>query len=301
MSTAMCFSPWATRLTRATAYEKALALNPAYYNAAAQLTTLYYDRGDYQAALDMYRLMHDLKPENPKIVATIANLEEYLGDEDSAYANLVHLIDMGEDSYENLMRVASYAVKRGEFETSHMYAVLALGKKPGDNTALELAGRMAMQMNDREKAVLFYRELAEKDDVQVETIRIVEDIYRAQSDRPNLIWALKRHHELEPENVEVLGELCENFYPDGLTDEGIAYVKRGLDLAPEDGRFHILMGENYLELGQTSLALAEFHKAMNDDRWKSNAQRLIWQIEPPESDDEIAERDFFQSREIITP
>ena len=76
-------------------------------------------------------------------------------------------------------------------------------------------------------------------------------------------------------------------------EKAIIYVRRGLELDPADGRFHILLGENYRSLGQTDKALKEFKIAMQDPEWKSSAQRLVWQIEKPETQEEKLEREFF--------
>lgn len=275
------------------AFERALELKPDYYNAAAQLAKLRYGDGDYEGTLKMYSLMYELKPENKKLLVSMTSIREYLGDDDGAYSDLKLLIDSGQDSYDNLMRAAMFAFDKEEYEDAHMYAVLALGKKKDDTTALELAGKTGRLMDDSEKAIRYYRRLAELDSTSVETITILSELYRTASDRGNLVWSLKRHHSLAPDNVEILGELCELFFPEGLTEEGVEYVRKGLKLAPEDGRFHILMGENYRALGQEQKALAEFKLALKDERWKANAQRLIWQIERPESEEEVAERKFF--------
>ncbi|MCE5249715.1 hypothetical protein LLG96_05790 [bacterium] len=276
------------------AFRHALELKQDYYNAAARLATLYTEKGDYASTLEMYILMHKLKPDNPRLLATISSIREYLGDSDGAYADLATLIESGEDSYDNLMKASEFAFGKGDYEKARMYAVLAMGKRKDDHRALEISGKASMLLEDRESAARYYRRLAETDSTSVEVIVVIEDIYRALSDRANLVWALKRHNGLEPDNVAVLGELCEYFNPDELTEEGITYVKKGMALAPEDGRFHILLGVNYKTLGQTDKALDEFRKAMKDDRWSANAQRLIWQIERPESDEEKAERTFFK-------
>ena len=275
------------------AFENALALNPEYYNAAARLAKLYYETEDYGLTLEMYKLMYTLRPDNTVILASIANIQEFLGDREGARDNLIQLAEMGQDSYDNLMRIAVFSFEKEDWESAHMYATLALGKKSRDAKALELAGRTCLLMNDQEAAIRFYRPLAEIDTTSLAIIKTAEDIYRRLSDKENLIWALKRHHELEPDNVNVLGELCENLYPDRLVEEGVEYVRRGIALAPADGRFHILLGENYRMLGMDREALEEFRIALDDSRWASNAERLIWQIERPESDEEKAEREFF--------
>ena len=76
-------------------------------------------------------------------------------------------------------------------------------------------------------------------------------------------------------------------------DKAIGYVRKGLAIAPDDGRLRIILGEHFRADSQEQKALEQYLLDMNDNRWKSSGQRLIWQIEEPETADEKAEREFF--------
>ncbi len=274
-------------------FRKSLSLNPEHYNSAAMLARLYYQEADYDSALVLYEYMNELKPGDNKVLASVAGLSEYLGHDEEAFESYVRLIEAGEDSYNNLIRASRLALKGGDLDTARTFAVMALEKQPDDIDALTIAGETSSALNELETAGVYYRRLVEIDSLSIETVTTLENIYRTVSDRPNLIWALEQHHGLAPKDVEVIGELAELLYSESLMDRAITYVQKGLELDPDDGRFHILLGENYRSLGQMDKALAEFKIAMKDPEWKSSAQRLVWQIEKPETEEEKREREFF--------
>ncbi|MBT4484038.1 MAG: hypothetical protein HOC71_10225 [Candidatus Latescibacteria bacterium] len=272
---------------------KSLMLNPEHYNSALQLSKLYYETGDFDSTLVVYELMYKLKPDNNILLENIAGLKEYLGDSEGALKDFIKLIDTGNGSYNNLMWASRLALKREDMSTASKYAVMALEKKPGDSDALKIASQTGEALEQWDTAALYYRQLAEKDSTTESTLVQLEDIYRTISDRNNLIWSLERHHKIAPENMEILGELCELLYAEGLMDRCIRYVKIGLKLHPGDGRFRILFGENFRAHGQIDKALEQYKLALKDEKWKPSAQRLISQIEKPETEEEKAERDFF--------
>ncbi len=73
----------------------------------------------------------------------------------------------------------------------------------------------------------------------------------------------------------------------------MVYVKNGLEISPYDGKLRILSGEYFLSKGQKGKALDEYKLALKDENWRSSAQHLIIQLEKPESEEEKAEREFF--------
>ena len=275
-------------------FRKSLSLNPGHYNSAAMLAKLHYESAEYDSALVMYRLMSDLKPGDSNVLASVAGLSEYLGYDDEAYAAYVDMFEEGDHSPKLLHRIARLALKRGDPGSARSYADQALIRKPDDIDALTIAGEASIVLRNPKAASGYYRQLAVVDSLSVETLVILEDLYRILSDRLNLIWTLERHHSLVPDDVVVIGELSELLYAGNMMEKGITYVRKGIEIAPDDGRFRILHGEYYRSLGQIDKALAEFKIAIEDPEWKTSAQRLIWQIEKPESEEEKAEREFFK-------
>ena len=272
---------------------QAFNLNPEHYSSAAMLARLYYQESVFDSALVMYECMYKLKPEKSEFLTVIAGLKEYLGMDEEALAAYNTLFDAGNCTFEQKMRAAKLALKLGNAECANKYAESALEDNPDDVNALKIAASTGLDMGNTQEATLNYRKLAESDAASITIVETLEKLYGEQSDRNGILWTLERHHELAPDNAEVLGELAKMLYSDGLQERSLAYVKKGIKIAPNDGRFRILMGEHYRANGDNEKALAEFRIALNDDRYKSSAQSLIYQIEKPETAEEIAEKDFF--------
>ncbi|MHB9028121.1 MAG: tetratricopeptide repeat protein [Candidatus Latescibacterota bacterium] len=272
---------------------KALVLNPKHFQTLALLAEGYRQAAQYDSALVMYERMYVIDPEHRELLASIAGYREYLGKNGEALTALDELIGKGDADYETLMKAAALAIKENAIGKARDYVIMALEKKAKDIEALKTAATLSLQLEDQDSAIMFFRQLCEIEAADAGTFGQLEKLYRTRGDIENLHWTLERHIKYEPEDTEVIGELAEILYTRGNIEEGIIHVKKGLTLAPHDGRLHILMGENYRRLNQNDKALAEFRIAMKDSAWSSSAQRLIWQIERPESASEKKEKDFF--------
>ena len=273
---------------------KTLALNPRHFQTMALLAEKYVQSARYDSALVMYESMYTVEPEHGELLASIAGFREYIGKNDEALAAYSEMIEKGEATYEHLMKAVTLASKNGNPTKARDLAVMALEKKPKDTAALSAAASLSVQIEDSDSAVLYFRQLCELDAADAASCTQLEKLYRTKGETENLIWTLERHLKIAPEDIKVIGEYTELLYARGDIEQSIQYVKKGLTIDPSDGRLHILMGENYRRLNQNDKALAEYKLALKDSSWSSNAQRLIWQIERPESASEKNEKAFFK-------
>ncbi len=273
-------------------FRKAFDLNPEYYNSALMLSKLYHAKGLHDSVLVMYERMNTLKPGNNELLVNIAGLREYLGDEAGALDAYRKAVEHGVTDSGVVMRAAKLAFRTGETESAAEYAVKILDAQPGDMEALAIAAQTALDRGDEASAAGYLKRSAENAPDIAMIVRL-EALCKSLDDIDTLLWALELHHTLAPEDVVVIGDLSEILYGRGDMDKAIGYVRRGLAIAPDDGRLRIILGEHYRAGEQEQKALEQYRLAMNDTRWKSSAQRLIWQIEEPETADEKTEREFF--------
>lgn len=272
---------------------RALILNPKHFQTMALIAERYRQTAKHDSALAMYERMYAVEPDRRELLASIAGYREFLGEMNAALQAYEELIKKGDDGYDTLMKAAALAGKEGKKEKVMEYAVMALEKKPKDIAALSMAAETSLELDDRDSAILYFRTLCEADSANVGALGQLEKLYRTRGDTDNLLWALERHLNAAPDDVKIIGEYSELLYARGSIEQGILYVKKGLAIDPSDGRLHILMGENYRRLNQNDKAVAEFRIALKDSAWSSSAQRLIWQIERPESSSEKNEKEFF--------
>ena len=276
-------------------YLTSLMLNPSHSKSASMLAKMYYESAEFDSALVMYEIMYRLEPENMEILAGIANLRDYLGIKTEALEAYEKLIEQDKVSYENLMRASSLALSMDEFEKAHSFLSIVLEKHPDDLDALKNAASASLAMNDPVSASQHLRRIAETDSTDISSLTKLEDIYRRLNDTSNLIWALELHHDVSPQDCVIIGELGEMFFREGKIKKGLEYLEKGIEISPGDGKLRILMGEYFRSRGETEKALREYEIALQDSKWRASAQEFIWQIQPPETEEEKAEREFFNS------
>ena len=170
-----------------------------------------------------------------------------------------------------------------------------LEKHPDDLDALKEAADVCLAMNNPVSASQHLRRIAENDSTDISCLIKLEDIYRHQNDTHNLIWAIEQHHGESPRDCVLIGELAELLFREGKTEKGLEYLQKGLEISTDDGKLRILMGEYFRSRGEIEKALREYERALQDSTWRASAQEFIWQIQPPESEEEKAEREFFNS------
>ncbi len=275
-------------------YLKSLSINSKHYNSALMLAKLYYESAIYDSTLKMYEIIYELENDNYEVLASIAKLREYLGMKETALDAYKELIQNGQNSYENLMKVVELAISVGDYESAENYIDSILKEYPDDINVLKMAAEINIALENYSSANKYLRQIAVFDSTNVSILTKLEIICRLSGDTDNLIWSLERHHRLSPNNTIIIGELSELLYNNNMVTSGIEYVKKGIELSPEDGKLHILMGEYYMSIGMNEEALNEFKIALDDEKWRSSAQQLIWKIEKPESESEKAEKEFFE-------
>ena len=70
-------------------------------------------------------------------------------------------------------------------------------------------------------------------------------------------------------------------------------LKQGLQQDPSNGNLLLLNGDILLREGDEEGAIAAFEKAKSNPVWEKVAQQRIWQLRPPETEEERLKREFF--------
>ena len=70
-------------------------------------------------------------------------------------------------------------------------------------------------------------------------------------------------------------------------------MDKGLKEDPEDAHLLVLRGDELVRTGDEEGAIAAFEKARANPAWEKIAQQRIWQIRPPETEEEKLIKQFF--------
>ncbi len=111
------------------------------------------------------------------------------------------------------------------------------------------------------------------------------------------IEGLKGMVEADPKDVKSIAELVEWDQGRGEFASAKAWLGRGLKVDPKDAHLLLLKGDNLVKEGDEEGAIAAFEKAKADPAWEKVAQQRIWQLRPPETEEEKLKRQFFGGEE----
>jgi tetratricopeptide (TPR) repeat protein len=105
--------------------------------------------------------------------------------------------------------------------------------------------------------------------------------------------ALQGMARANPRDIESTATLAEMFVNEGELTVAEDWIDRGLAIAPRDGHLQVLKGEIMARRGFEDQAIAAFEIARDDHAWRGVAQQRIWQLRPPETEEEKLKRAFF--------
>lgn len=111
--------------------------------------------------------------------------------------------------------------------------------------------------------------------------------------RAALMEALQGMVGANPRDLESLSTLIETYLSDEDQKLAAKWIDTGLRSNPGDPHLHLLKGDLLVLQGDEEGALAAFEAARADPGWQMVAQQRIWQIRPPETEEERLKRQFF--------
>ena len=99
--------------------------------------------------------------------------------------------------------------------------------------------------------------------------------------------------EANPKDLESVAVLVQWHLSRDEATAAKAMLKQGLEEEPVNGNLLLLKGEMLVGEGDEAGAIAAFEKAKSDPVWEKVAQQRIWQLRPPETEEEKLKREFF--------
>jgi tetratricopeptide (TPR) repeat protein len=215
---------------------------------------------DFEAALGYARLWGELEPENPEVRDMIAKLAMHAGSADEAISEKEKVLAMNPDDWETVEWLGTQYKQKGDYAKSFDAFHRLHQKDPANFLYLDQLYEVGARLN---KPASFQTDL------------------------------LEQMARIQPQNLRVLELLADR-------TGSIEWINRGLRVDPMSGRLNYLKGEHYFEQWKSTSskqdsvsALQWFEKAKGDPQWSDNAQRMIFEINPPLTEEEKAKRDFF--------
>ena len=259
---------WA--LERVVRVKKQAEANRAYRRKLADLYRL---QGSTEAAISHYQALAGTparpRPDDREIIELIVNLYRELGQVGEALTWQERLLSLsgGED--------------QGEDKAQRVEALASMVD-------------LMVESGDVPAAIANLRQLAELDEGGRYSHYHRMNQLAEEGGNPTVrIEALRGMVSANPRDLESLATLIETYLSDENGTGAAKWIDRGLKSNPEDPHLHLLQGDLLVMQGNEESALASFEVAMADPRWQAVAQQRIWQIRPPETEEERLKRQFF--------
>lgn len=246
--------------------ERFLLVRPDDVEKRRGLADLYRRRGEVKRAIAHYEQLVEKSEEAEELIELLAVLNEDIGEAARALEWRQRLVadggadglDKRQESLEKMLRL--------QLETSAL--------KSAFETLLQLA-----QIDSAGRYSYYSRiaSLAEKHDDKRMLQKGWEGMVKANSRDLETVATLVEWH-LNEEKVEA-------------ASQWLAY---GLRVNLTDAHLQLLKGDILvLQEGDEEEAIAAFEQARTDPRWESIAQQRIWQLRPPETEEEKLIKAFF--------
>ena len=249
--------------------ERALLKKPSAADRR-KLADLYRHEGRNERAIVHYEQLVEAEREDTtgvedaELIEILAVLYQELGQVDQALKWRKRQVEDGTGGVDQLERIVELKLEVGNVEGAY-------------DTLLELA------KVDSQNAYSYYN-------------RISSIASEAGNDSMH-VEGLKGMVEADPKDVKSIAELVEWHQGRGELASAKAWLGRGLKVNPKDAHLLLLKGDNLVKEGDEEGAIAAFEKAKADPAWEKVAQQRIWQLRPPETEEEKLKRQFFGGEE----
>jgi len=235
-----------------------------------KLADLYRRGGHNERAIVHYKELVEAEREDTtgvkdaELIEILAVLHQELGQVDQALKWRKRQVEGGIGGVDQLESIVELKLKVGDVEGAY-------------DTLLELA------KVDSQNAYSYYNRIA--------------SIASEKGDDSRHIEGLKGMVEADPKDSESIAELVEWHQGRGEFASAKEWLGLGLKVNSEDAHLLLLKGDNLVKEGDEEGAIAAFEKAKADPAWEKVAQQRIWQLRPPETEEEKLKRQFFGGEE----
>ncbi len=235
-----------------------------------KLADLYRRGGHNERAIVHYKELVEAEREDTtgvkdaELIEILAVLHQELGQVDQALKWRKRQVEGGTGGVDQLESIVELKLKVGDVEGAY-------------DTLLELA------KVDSQNAYSYYNRIA--------------SIASEEGDDSRHIEGLKGMVEADPKDSESIAELVEWHQGRGEFASAKEWLGLGLKVNSKDAHLLLLKGDNLVKEGDEEGAIAAFEKAKADPAWEKVAQQRIWQLRPPETEEEKLKRQFFGGEE----
>ena len=290
------------------ALHRALAVDSLHVNSNLLLHQIYKGEGNSQPDSAAYFLERVLvaRPEDLKYRRKLADFYRLQGNIRLATGHYVRLAEAEESDRELVKLIADLYGDLGEVEQSLAWRQRQLVAPESEATGsadkgnnqraktLESIFELQRETGDVEAAFATLDQLTEIDSLNRHAYysRMVS-LAEETGDKSMKLEGLKGMVRADSGDLETLAKLVDWHLGEGDREAAWRGLEQGLRLDESNAHLQLLKGDALVSEGAEEEALAAFEIAKRDPVWERIAQQRIWNLRPPETEEEKLKRAFF--------
>ena len=281
-----------------------VSLDSMHINSNVLLTQLYLrQEEDADSAWVFLEPVLSLKPSVSKyrlFRREIADLHRIQGNHKAAISHYEALAATSDTDARQIFDLLSQMYETsGDTEQALAWSLRAMSSpasEAGPSTVEILNRRLELQAGsgDRPGAYETLRKLVRLDSLsRYSYFDRMAAIAAEAGDIPQQVEGLEGMVEAQPHDLVPLATLVELNLRRKDQMAASTWLRRGLAVDGQDGHLRLLQGELLILQGDEDAAIAAFERSRQDPEWEKIAQQRIWQLRPPETEEEKLKRSFF--------
>jgi protein O-GlcNAc transferase len=220
-------------------YRAALRLHPDVAEIHGGLAAVLMERGQFAAATDSLREAVRLRPNLTAAHHDLGYVYQQLGRPDDAEASYRAALGCDPASVQSLNNLGLLLAERGRLAEARAAFEEALRIKPDYTDALNNLGSVCVTEGRTDEAVASYRRLLQlKPDSAEAHANLAIVLGHKGQQLDEALTFCREALRLDPDNADVLSTLGGIFKDMGLVDEGIAALRRAVELKPDSPSIH---------------------------------------------------------------
>ncbi|MBT7859640.1 MAG: hypothetical protein HN712_04975, partial [Gemmatimonadetes bacterium] len=285
------------------AFLQASQVDSSHANTALSLYQIYAGESKPDSAWVFLHRLQVKRPNDPRLLGyerTLGDLHRRQSQPQEALAHYERLADhkaMGKAARAELVElIAVLYSDLGDAKSSLAWRKRMLGGDAGVGQIETLRKMVDLQLEtgDFRAAFKSLRKLtvADSSGRYSHFLRMSEIGERHSDDKIRLV-GLEGMARVQPDDLENVATLVQFHIQAQDVDAAMRWIDRGLKRSASHAHLLILRGDLLYEAGKEDDAVASFELARIDPNWEAVAQQRIWQIHPPETEEEKLRREFF--------
>ncbi|TMH12156.1 MAG: PEP-CTERM system TPR-repeat protein PrsT [Betaproteobacteria bacterium] len=238
-------------------FERAVALDPAYFPAVDSLAAIDLAQGKIKDATARFEKLLSLQPSNDKALLAIAGLRSLAGGSKEEVADLINkAIKAGPSEIGPRLVLMQHYVKHKDIKAALVAGQNAVAAMPDNAQLVEALGNVQVISGDDNQAISSYTKLATLLPQSPRPYLLLADVYVKSKNSDMAVQSLKRALAIAPDSLQAQRNLVALELAGGRSQEALA-------LAQSVQKQRSNEGIGYLFEGDVEAALKNFDGAAN--------------------------------------